>query len=115
MPRTWLLPGLLLAAFAVIALAQQADGERTDHERIVQLEERIAETERALVTLAGDGTVEMTPVTLENRLARIEMRLDRLEQQAIRFSGSADASSGRMMDSRLRSLENAVMRLQQQR
>lgn len=115
MPRTWLFAGLLLAAFAVVALAQQAADEPTDHERIVQLEERMTEMQRALVTLAGDGTVEMPPATLETRLARIEMRLDRLEQQAIRFSGSADASSGRMMDSRLRSLEDAVMRLQQQR
>jgi hypothetical protein len=115
MPRTWLFPGLLLAVFAVIALAQQAADELTDQERIVQLEEQMTEMQRALVTLAGDGAVEMTPAALETRLARIEMRLGRLEQQAIRFSGSADAASGRMMDSRLRALENAVMRLQQQR
>jgi hypothetical protein len=115
MPRTWLFPGLLLVAFAVISLAQQAGGEPTDQERIVQLEKQVNDLQRALASLNGDGTVEMTPVTLEMRLARIEMRLDRLDQQAIRSSGGADASSGRMMDSRLRSLENAVMRLQQQR
>lgn len=111
MPRTWLLPGLLLAALAVIGFAQQNESELTDQERIVQLENQVSAMQRVL---ADDGVVEMTPALLNARLTRIEMRLDRLEQQAVRSSGGADASAGRMMDSRLRSLENAVMRLQQQ-
>jgi hypothetical protein len=105
----------LLLAFAVIALAQQAGVEPTDQERIVQLEKQVSDLQRALLSLSGDGTVEMTPLTLETRLARIEMRLDRLDQQALRTSSSAGVSSERMMESRLRTLENAIMRLQQQR
>lgn len=115
MSRTWLVPGLLLAVFAVLSLAQQAGDEPTDQERIVQLEKQVGDMQRTLVALSGDGTVGMTPAALELRLARIETRLDRMEQQVIRSSGSAGVSSDRMMESRLRTLENAVMRLQQQR
>lgn len=114
MPRSWLVPGLLLAAFAVLSLAQQAGVEPSDQERLVQLEKQMADVQRTLVALSGDGTVGMTPAMLETRLSRIELRLDRLEQQVIRSSGPA-ASADRMLDSRLRTLENAVMRLQQQR
>jgi hypothetical protein len=114
MPRSWLFPGLLLAGFAVLSLAQQGGDEPTDLERIVQLEKQVGAMQRTFVALTGDGTVEMTSAVLEIRLARIEMRLDRLEQQSIR-SGPAGASSDRMMDGRLRTLESAVMRLQQQR
>ena len=110
MPRMWWIPLLLIVA--AVALAQQAADEPTDRERIAQLETQVSAMQRML---ADDGVVEMTPALLNARLTRIEMRLDRLEQQAIRSSGGADASAGRMMDSRLRSLENAVMRLQQQR
>lgn len=110
MPRTWLFPGLLLAAFAVVSLAQQAPDEPSDQQRIVQLEKQFGEMQRML---AGDGTLEMTPAALELRLARIEVRLDRLEQQGLRPSGSA-LGPDRMLDGRLRTLENAVMRLQQQ-
>jgi hypothetical protein len=116
MSRSWLLPGLLLTAFALISFAQQAAApELTDHERIVQLEKRAKDVERVLAGVAADGTIELTPTALEMRLRRIEARLDRLEQQAIRSSGPPGASSDRMIDGRLRSLENAVMRLQQQR
>ena len=115
MPRSWLFPGLLLLAFAVASSGQQAADAPTDQERIVQLEKQVTDMQRALVGLTGDGTVEMTPAVLEARLARIETRLDRLEQQAIRSSGAVGTSSDRMMDSRIRTLENAVMRLQQQR
>lgn len=115
MPRSWLFPGLLLVAFAVASLGQQAADEPTDQERIVQLEKQVTDIQRALVRLTGDGTVEMTPAMLEARLARIEIRLDRLEQQAVRSSSAAGTASDRMMDSRLRTLESAVMRLQQQR
>jgi hypothetical protein len=114
MRRTWLLLGLLLVAFAVIAWAQQAKDERTDHERIVELETRLDDVQRLLGGISDDGTVGMTPAALELRLARIETRLDRLEQLGIRSSGLANGSD-RMTDSRLRNLEYAVMRLQQQR
>ncbi len=114
MRRTWLFLGLLLAAFAVIAAAQQAAEEPTDHERIVQLEKRLDDLQRLLAGLTDDGTVGMTPAALELRLARIEMRLDRLEQLGAR-SSAASGGSDRMTDSRLRNLEYAVMRLQQQR
>ena len=103
-----------MAAFAVIALAQQAKDEPTDHERIVQLEKRLDDVQRLLAGISDDGAVGMTPAALELRLARIEMRLDRLEQLGVRSSGLANGSD-RMMDSRLRNLEYAVMRLQQQR
>ena len=115
MPRSWLFPGVLLAAFAVISLAQQAGDELSDKERLVQLEKQVNGIERMLAGLTGDGTVEMTPALLESRLARIEIRLDRIEPLVIRSSGPAGASADRMTDGRLRALENAVMRLQQQR
>jgi hypothetical protein len=115
MPRTWLLPVLLLAVFVAVSLAQQAAVAPTDQERIVQLEKQVGEMRRLLAGLTDDGTVEMTPAALELRLARIEARLDRLDQQIIRSSSSAGVSSDRMMESRLRTLEYAVMRLQQQR
>ena len=114
MPRTWLFAGLLLAAFAVIALAQQAKDEPTDHERIVQLETRLDDIQRLLGGITNDGTVGMTRAALELRLARVEVRLDRLEQLGSRSSAAAGGSD-RMTDSRLRNLEYAVMRLQQQR
>ena len=101
-------PGLLAAAFAVLSLAQQAPDPPSEHERLAQLEKQASEMQRTLVLLAGDGAIE-------TRLARIEIRLDRLEQQSIRSSSSGGVSSDRMMESRLRTLENAVMRLQQQR
>jgi len=89
MTRTWLFPGLLLAAFAAVSLAQQAADAPADQERIVQLEVQVGEIQRTLAGPAGDGTVGMTPAALELRLARIEMRLDHLEQQGIHSSGSA--------------------------
>lgn len=108
MPRTWLFPGLLLAVFAAASLAQQAADAPSEQERLVHLDEQVRDMQRTLAALAGDGT-------LEARFARIEMRLDRLEQQVLRSSSSAGVSSDRMMEGRLRTLENAVMRLQQQR
>ena len=114
MPRTWLFPGLLLAVFAAVSLAQQAADVPIDQERIVLLEQQVGDMQQTVAGLGGDGTVGMTPAALELSLARIEMRLDRLEQQGIRSSGSAGRAD-RMMDSRPCNLENAVMRRQQQR
>jgi hypothetical protein len=115
MPKIWLISGLLLAVFSVLSLAQQAGEEPSDQERLVQLEKQVNDMQRALIALGGDGAVEMTPLSLETRLSRIELRLERLEQQVIQTSGSTGSTAGRMIDSRLRTLENAVMRLQQQR
>lgn len=108
-----MLLGLLLAAFAAFSFAQQTTGEITDRERIAQLEKQFGEMQRMLGAFTGNGALETTPATLEMRLARIEMRLDRLEQQVVRSSSSAGVSPDRMMESRLRTLENAVMRPQQ--
>ena len=116
MAKLWLFCGLLLAASSAVSLGQQAgEEELSDRERIVQLEKQLDEMQRALVALSGDRAVDMTPLSLETRLSRIELRLDRLEQQVLQASGPTGAASGRMLDSRLRTLENAVMRLQQQR
>jgi hypothetical protein len=114
MPKTWLLPGILLLACVVLSRGQQPADQPSDHERIAQLELQVKDLQRAMVALSGgDGAIQMAPAVLETRLSRLELRLDRLEQQAIRSSGPAGASSDRMIDGRIRALENAVMRLQQ--
>ena len=115
MRRSWLFPGLLLTALSVLSLGQQAEEKPSDQERLVQLEKHVVDIQRLLVALSGDGAVEVTPATLELRLSRIERRLERLEQKSIGAASSLGPTSDRMMENRLRTLENAVMRLQQQR
>lgn len=102
-----------LSVFLATALVgqQEEKKELTDAERITRLELQVEDINRALVALSGDGSIEISSSLLDPRLNRIELRLDRLEQQALRSSATLGAASNRMIDSRLRALESAMMRL----
>jgi polyhydroxyalkanoate synthesis regulator phasin len=106
---------LAVAAGAVLwsVLWGQQPGEEpaTVEDRLEQGEKRLALLEKALET-SVDPPTRLPDAALESRLGRLESRVDRLEAQSLRQpAGSSSLSDNRMLESRVRALEQQVSRL----
>jgi len=91
---------------------QQAQQEpATVEERLQAAEQRLAMLEKALDTSVEPPT-RLPEAALESRLGRLESRVDKLEAQSLRQPvGAPSAGYDRMLESRVRMLEQQVARL----
>ena len=109
--RTALAIAAGVAIWSVLWGQQPEEKTATVDGRLEQAEKRLAMLEKAL-----DASVEpptrMPDAALESRLGRLESRVERLEAQSLRQPvGSAAPSNNRMLESRVRALEQQVARL----
>jgi len=107
--------GLVLAAAVVIwsALwAQQPPQEpATVEQRLEGAEKKLALLEKALET-SVEAPTRLPDGALETRLGRLESRVDRLESQSLRQPvGAPSGGYDRMLEGRVRALEQQVARL----
>ena len=111
MRHSWLPSILLACALAAAVVSAQTDTTNSSDlaDRIAALDQRVAAIEKALTerriseAARGGGASE-------SRLNQIETRLTRLENTSTSLS-SGGLSDTRLLESRIRTLEQEVMRL----
>jgi len=113
--KKWLRTALLVAAAVAIwsvLWGQQPQQEpATVEQRLETAEQRLALLEKALNTSAESPTL-LPDAARESRLNRLEGRVDRLEAQSLRQPvGAPSAGFDRMLESRVRMLEQQIARL----